>query len=151
MASLTYTQSLVNGMQGGAALVAGDVRCLLLKATDAAGQSRTHATVAAVLAAGANVEADATNYVRKVLATKAVTKDDTNHRAEYSFDDIVFAALGGTLDNTIVAVLLYLHVTNDADSIPISFHDIADTATDGTDFTLQVGADGAVHWTAQSV
>lgn len=150
MASFVYTQSLVRGQQEGMNLVAGDIRCLLLKETDAAGQDRSHATLAAVLAAGLNAEADATNYAREALATKVVTKDDINHRAEYSFDDVVFTALGGTLDNTIVAVVLFLHITDDANSIPLSFHDIADTATDGTDFTLQVGTDGAVHWSALS-
>lgn len=66
-------------------------------------------------------EMDGTNYVRKAL-TEAVNEDLTNDRAEFDASDVTWTALGaGT--RAIAGALVYLHVTNDANSIPLIYID----------------------------
>lgn len=90
-------------------------------------------------------ELDGTGYAREALTTIAVNLDDANNRAEIDADDLAFGALGaGT--RTVIGVLIYRHVTNDADSIPWSFHEYAVAKTmDGSDFTSEVDADGLIQ------
>lgn len=94
----------------------GDIRCALL--TGSLTIEPDHATVAAVIAA--NTEASDASYGRVAAGTQTVTQDDTNDRANCDFATVDF----GALDNeTPTAMLVYLHVTNDSDSVPISLHD----------------------------
>lgn len=82
---------------------------------------------------------------RKALANRAAAVDTTNDRAEFDFDDVTWTALGGSA--SAVFAVLVRELTNDAATNLISAHDIADTVTNGTDFTLQVGSEGALHVT----
>ena len=128
-------------------LATADLRMLLLRAVTTADPD--HAFVANVLGTNAT-EADATNYVRKTLAGEAVAQNNTNDRAEATFTSPTWAALGGAVNNTIVAAVLFAFVGTGADATenyPVSFFDIPDTATNGGDFTLTVGATGAIHIT----
>jgi hypothetical protein len=86
-------------------------------------------------------EADATNYVRKVLATPTATIDDADNRVDYDSADLTWTALGGASNNTIIAAVLYDNTTG-ADSTRrlIAFIDFPDTATNGGDFVLQWAA-----------
>jgi hypothetical protein len=70
-------------------------------------------------------ELDAGGYAREVLAGKAVAVDDGNDRAEFDANDESFAGLGGDATRTIVGVLIYKHVTNDTDSIPLFYSEFA--------------------------
>jgi len=90
-------------------------------------------------------ECDGANYVRKALANEAVNKDDANDRAEFDADDVTWTALGvGT--RTTVGVLIYKHVTIDADSPAIAFVEFASPVThDGTDFTIQWNVEGILQ------
>lgn len=111
-------------------LETADVRCLLL--TGAVTINPDHATVAAVIAA--NTEASDASYARQALATKTVTQDDANDRANFDAATIDFGALNNV---TPTAALIYLHVTNDADSIPISIHDTGfGTPANGAGYTI---------------
>lgn len=108
------------------------IKALLLKATSTV--DKDHDTVAAVLSG--NNESDATGYVRKTLASKTVTVDDTNDRVDLGAASIVWTALGGATNNTLDRLIVYKEVTNDADSIPLVSFDVTKT-TDGTDFTWE--------------
>lgn len=90
-------------------------------------------------------EDDGANYVRKVLASEAVNKDDANNRAEFDADDVTWTALGnGT--RAIQGVLVYKHVTDDTDSIPIAFVDFAaDQNPGGSNFTISWNAEGILQ------
>lgn len=83
-------------------------------------------------------EFDGAGYTRKTLASGTVTKDDANDRANLDFADVTWTGLGaGT--RSIQGVLLYDHVTNDADSIPVAWLEFATPKTpDGSDFTLAI-------------
>lgn len=65
-------------------------------------------------------ECDATGYSRVALTGEATSKDDANDRAEIDANDVVFSGLGGDASRDFFGVLLYDHVTNDADS-PVGF------------------------------
>jgi hypothetical protein len=84
----------------------------------------------------------ATNYVRKALASEAVTTDDTNNRGAFDAADVTWTALGGAANDTIEAALIYKHVTNDTDSIPLIHLDLASTPTNGGDITLAFASAG---------
>jgi hypothetical protein len=83
----------------------------------------------------------ATNYVRKAL-TETVTTDDTNNRGVFDAADVTWTALGGASNDTIAAALIYKHVTNDTDSVPLIHLDLPDTPTNGGDITLAFASAG---------
>lgn len=101
-------------------------------------------TVAAVLA-GASDEADATNYVRKTLASVTVTVDDTNNRVDVDCADLTWTSLGGASNNTIGKIVVYYcpDTGSEADSsnVPLTFHDATYTTT-GVDFTVTIPTAG---------
>jgi hypothetical protein len=80
---------------------------------------------------------------RIALADRAATVNLTSDRSEFDFTNPVWTSLGGT--NSVVFAVIVRELTNDAASNLVSAHDVADTVTDATDFTLTVGATGAIH------
>ena len=82
---------------------------------------------------------------RKVLAGRGATANLTDDRAEFDFTNITWTALGGT--NSVRFANIVREITSDAATNLISAHDVADTVTNGTDFTLTVGSTGAIHIT----
>lgn len=97
-----------------------------------------HATVSAVTAATA--EAVGTGYARKTSITVTVQQDDTNDRAE-----VLIPAQTWTGANwgDATALLVFKQVTNDADSIPISWHDTGfPITTNGGDLTVNFAGAG---------
>lgn len=145
MASFGYNIAKYKLATGALNLATADVRVLLVKQFNTANPD--HATVAAVVDGVNNIECNFTNYARKTTAGKAVTQNDAADRAEADESDYVWTSAGGALNNAVLGLLRYVHVTDDSDSFPIGFHDLADTTTDGTDLTIQVGTNGAVHVT----
>lgn len=89
-------------------------------------------------------ECDGANYVRKALANEVVTDDAPNNRGEFDADNITWTALGaGTRQNA--GMILYRHVTNDADSPVIAYID-----TGGFPFSGN-GGDVSVAWNAEGI
>jgi hypothetical protein len=80
------------------------------------------------------------------LTTEAVNIDDANDRAEFDADDASFAGLGGNATRAIQGALIYRHVTNDTDSIPICFVDFtADIPTTATQVNIPWNAEGILQ------
>lgn len=69
----------------------------------------------------------------QTLGTKTKTKNTTDDRIEFSAAAITWSAVAG--GSTVGFICIYKFVTNDADSIPIAWIDVADTATNGGDLT----------------
>lgn len=90
-------------------------------------------------------EHDGANYVRKALGTQAVNEDTGNERAEFDAVDVTWTSLGaGT--RAIAGALIYKHVTNDADSVPVAWIDNpAFPNSNGGDYTIQWNAEGVVQ------
>ncbi len=91
-------------------------------------------------------ECDAAGYARVALASEASNVDDANDRAEFDATDSSFTGLGGDGTRPYQGVVIYKHVTNDADSIPICFHDFAsDVAETATQVDIPWPAEGIIQ------
>lgn len=123
-----YKAGLANGNED---WVNGDYRVLLL--TGSVTIDPDHAFVAGVLAV--NTEASDASYGRVALASKTVTQDDTNDRANLDAATADFT----TLDNeTPTAMVVFRQVTNDSDSPWVSIHDTNfGTAANGAGYTVE--------------
>lgn len=83
-----------------------------------------------------------TGYARQPLAGLTDTRDDANNRGKFSADDTAFGNLGGAVNDTIGAILLYQHVSNDADSRPLIYAD-----NGGADFSILTnGSPVTITW-----
>lgn len=89
-------------------------------------------------------EVDGANYVRKALNGEAVNEDTGNDRADFDADDVTWTALGAGTRN-VAGALVFRHVTNDADSVPIAWID-----SGGFPFTLS-GGNLTITWNASGI
>lgn len=122
-----------------------DIRMLLLETGGVF--DVTDDTVADVFASGGS-EFDAdSGYARQVLGTKTVALD--GNVVEFGSANVSFASMDSA--DTAVAALIYKHVTNDADSIPICFCDFTDEAfVDNNVKTLSISKPAAGWWNLQN-
>lgn len=91
-------------------------------------------------------ECDAAGYARVALTSEAVNTDDANDRAEFDAADVSFTGLSGNATRAIQGALIYKHVTNDADSIPIAFVDFtADIPATATQIDIPWNAEGILQ------
>lgn len=143
MASLVYNNAKAQLIKGGIDLDTDDIRVALLMTN----------TDADTLADGANFlsnlaldECDSSGYARVALTGEAVNTDDANDRAEFDANDSSFTGLGGNATRAIQGALIYKHVTNDADSIPICFVDFAsDIPVTATQVDIPWNAEGILQ------
>jgi hypothetical protein len=141
MASLVYHNALAEMMKGNINLHTGgnDIRCALV-------MTNTTADIAADAAVITDItldEMDGANYARVALTSEAVSDDDSNNRAEFDAADVTFSSLGnGT--RQVQGALIYKHVTNDGDSIPICFVEFGSTVNPG-------GGTLTVAWNAEGI
>lgn len=54
--------------------------------------------------------------------------------------------LGGAVNDTIVGIVIFAELANDAASIPLGFSDIPDRVTNGTQFLYTPPSDGLFRW-----
>lgn len=148
--SFFYNIAKFKAGTGAMNLEALDVRVMLIKmpGSTTADTQKDAATISAFTTLG---EISATNYVRKALAGEDVQQDDVNNRAEFhATSPVTWTALGGAANDTIGAVLVYAHVTTDADSWPIAYIDNAGSGfnltTNGSDFSLNINAEGLLQF-----
>lgn len=117
---------------------------VLLKAAESDSLLLDYDTLAAVLA-GANTEANFTNYARKSVTSVTPTVDDSNDRLDVDFADQTWSSAGGALNNTLVKMLVCYDPDTtggtDSDIIPLTHHDFAET-TNGSDLIAQIAASG---------
>jgi len=132
MASGVYN----NAKQGGTQFVWGTDTIMCLLNSSSYTFDPDHDTVDNV---DAN-ELSGTGYVRKTLASKTVTVDDTNDEVRFDAADITWT---GANFGTVAGAVVYKFVTNDTDSVPLVWAELTSPAvTNGGDFTLQWSSDG---------
>lgn len=91
----------------------------------------------------------ATNYTGgfagagRKTATIADSVDNTNDRAILTITDLTWTALGGASNDTVTAGILIKEITNDTLSRLVCYIDFTNTATNGSDFTLDFPASGS--------
>lgn len=115
---------------------------MLLKVAEADATLEDYDTFATLLA-GSNTECDFTNYAREVWTDAVITAptpDDTNNWQQAEVPDWVIASAGGTLDNTLVKIIIGYDpsstgVTNTV-IIPLIHADLSAT-TNGDQLTVQ--------------
>ena len=140
MASLLFNIAKTNIAKADMAVETADIRAILVDS----GYSADADHVNVDDGAAAN-ELSGTGYVRKTLASKAVAQDNTNDRASFDADDITWTGLDA---GTAAAVVLYQHITNDADSILLAYIDSGfPFVSNGGDFTIQWNANGIIFLT----
>ena len=118
MASLVQNNFKRGLLEGEIDLATDDIRAILCMTNTTCDTEDEIATVSAFAILD---ECDATGYARIDMAGLTVTQDNPNNRAEFDANDLSFTGLGGDGTRDYQGVLIYKHVTNDADSIPLFF------------------------------
>ena len=118
---------------------AGNIRVALLRSTGDA-PTLTETTMAALWSGGC-VEITDTDYARGVLDNLAVVA--TGPDRVLDADSYVWTAVGTVgSGQTVMGAVIYLHVTDDSDSVPL-FHQAEFVGTlNGTDAIMQIGTGG---------
>lgn len=137
-----YTKRVVNNDPANSALVV-----VLLKTAEADGVLQDYNTLGDILA-GANTEADFTNYSRKILTNTELslpTVDDSGNQQFSDAPDLTYVSAGGAVNNAIVKMLIcYDSDTTsgtDANLVPLVAIDWVIT-TDGNDLVAVFGSTG---------
>lgn len=126
MADLVTNKGKFEIFTGDANLDGADLRVGLIKTTAPTADTNFRSDVTELTVGG---------YSPQALAGETVTEDDTNDFAYLDATDPVFTAL--VAGETIIFAFLYRHVTVAADSPVYAAYDVADTATNGGDVTIQ--------------
>ena len=137
-----YVKRVVNNDPANSALVV-----VLLKTAEADGILQDYNTLGNILA-GANTEADFTNYSRKILTNTELslpTVDDSGNQQFSDAPDLTYVSAGGAVNNAIVKMLIcYDSDTTsgtDANLVPLVAIDWVIT-TDGNDLVAVFGSTG---------
>jgi hypothetical protein len=122
-----------------------DIRAILCMSNTTADTEKDADTISGITTLD---ESDATGYARVALTGEASNIDDTNDRAEMDANDVVFSGLSGNATRDYQGVLLYRHVTNDTDSVPVVFVEFSSTVTkNATSVTIPWNAEGIIQAT----
>lgn len=141
MASFVYTPSLSRMGRGSFDWVGQDIRALLVMSNTTADTDQDAENIADI---GTLDEMDGANYVRKAAANEADSQDDANNRLELIFDAITWTALGNGTRN-VVGLVIYQHVTNDADALLIAYVDLGSLAPGGVALTITPDVQGILQ------
>lgn len=145
MSNFVYNEAKKQFLTGGIDLSTDDIRVILVMTNTTADTEDDKNTISGFTTLD---EMDGSGYSRQALTSEAVNEDAANDRAEFDAADPTFASLGaGT--RQVAGAIIYQHVTNDADSIPICWIDTNGFpfTADGTNFTLQFNAEGILQAT----
>lgn len=125
--SFVYTPAKYKIARGEIALQSADTRVLLVMTNTTADTDQDAATISGI---GTLDEYNGANYARKAFSGEVVNEDDPNNWAEFTADPVTWSTLGvGT--RQCQAAVIYLFVTNDADSVPIAYIDTGGFPFDG--------------------
>lgn len=149
MANFVFTEAKRGILAGEIDMNADDIRMLLVVSGNTLSTQEDVTTISAFTTLN---EYAGTNYARQALASETVTADNANDRAEFSATNVTFTSLGANTTNAganCTAALLYKHVTNDTDSIPIAYIDTGGFPFQGNggDVTFQWNAEGIIQLT----
>ena len=123
MANFLYVIAKTGLLDGSIDLNTHDIRCLLVMTNTTADTENTKTTLSGFTTLD---EMDGAGYTRQTLTGEAVAADNTNNRGEFTASDITFASVSAGTRN-VAGAILYRHITNDTDAIPIAYIDTAGT------------------------
>lgn len=89
-------------------------------------------------------ELSGTGYARKTLAGEATSLDNVNDRAEGDANDVTWTGIDA---GTAKAAIIFVQVTNDADSYLVCYIDTGGfpITTNGGDLSIQFNAEGVIQ------
>jgi len=150
MANFQYTYAKSKMMSGDLDMNGSDIRLILVMSNTTADTEKDKQFISGANGFTTLDECDGATYARVALTGEAVAADEANDRGEFDAADLApaWATLGvGTRQN--VGILVYKHVTNDADSMPIYWID-----TLGGAITFPFDGNGGVvniTWNAEGI
>ena len=146
MASFAYTVAKTELLKGTIDLhtTGADVRVILVMTSTTANTERDKLTISGFATLD---ECDGAGYARVALTTETVTQvDGTSYWGMFDADNVTFTAVSlGISLRSIQGALVYKHVTNDTDSIPLFWID-----TGGFPFAAN-GSNIVITWAAGGV
>lgn len=146
MASVIYNEALRAIAAGEIDLNASDIRARLVMTNTTCDTENDGVTN---LSDFTTIDAsDATGYADIDMAGLAVNKDDTNDRAEFDANDLVYSGLSGDATRDYQGVLLYVYVDGtDANDKALAFIDFsADVSSSATQVTVPWDAEGIIQF-----
>lgn len=144
MANFVYTNAKRAILAGEIDLASDDIRALIVMTNTTADTDEDAATLGAITTLD---EFDGSGYTRQALTTTEVTADAANDRGVFSADDVTFANVSaGT--RSAAAFVIYKHVTDDTDAVPLLY---IDTVTGITLPFAPNGGDVLLNWAASGV
>jgi hypothetical protein len=140
--SFIYNKAKVKLLNGTLDLDGHDIRVLLVTPNTTANVEDDKEFLSQFMVLG---EFSGSGYSRKALTNESVSEDLPNDRAEFHADDVTWTGLGG--GGTVKAAIVYRHVTNDSDSVPIAYIDTGGFphVANGSDLTIQWHAEGILQ------
>jgi len=89
----------------------------------------------------------ATGYTAggNALASKAITQDNTNDRAELDAADLTFSSIGNGSNDSFNQIIIWKDTTTPSTSPLVAHATISSTTTNGGDVTLQWDAEGILQ------
>lgn len=140
MANFAYTKFKFE-IGNGLTMSSTDFRVILVMTTSTAGTEEDTDFISGFTTLD---EYDGANYARDDIGTISWTRDNTNDLAFLNGDDSVFTNLGAGTTNCIGAIV-YVHVTNDADSWPAFWVDTGGFPFNGT------GSNNTIQWNSGGI
>lgn len=135
----TFANALDHVYPGNWVSLEGDIYVALLRSTGDA-PTLTETTMAAVWSGGC-VEITDTDYARGVLDNHAVVSTGADRILDA--DSYVWTAVGDSgAGQTVQGAVIYLHVTDDSDSVPLFYQPEFVGTLNGTDAIMQIGTGG---------
>lgn len=125
-----YNKALNSLAAAGINLGSADVRCMLVQSSYTPDVD-AHEFVADISASEVTVG----GYGRVTCTGETLTRDDANDRQDFSLDNAAFTSL--VAGETIGKAVIFVQVTNDADSILLGYIGFTNTPTNGGDFTVK--------------
>lgn len=143
--SFVYTNAKRALLAGELDLDAHDIRVMLVMTNTTADTEEDVSTISAFTTLD---EFNGSGYARQALTGEAVTADNPGNFGKFDANDAAFGTLGAGARN-IQAALVYRHITNDSDSIPIAFVDSGGFpfTANGSTFTIQWNSGGILQLT----
>jgi hypothetical protein len=145
VASFVYTHAKALLLTAGLNFSTQDIRVMLVMTNTTADTEQDVDTISAFTTLD---EYDGANYARQALTGEAVAEDEANNRGEFDANDATFTALGAGTRQAQAAVV-FRHMTDDTDSIPIAYIDTGGFpfSGNGGNIVLQWHAEGIVQTT----
>ncbi len=127
---------------------------VLMQTIEADATIADYDSLGALLVPAGNVQADFTNYARKILTDADITNpspDDTNNWQSSTIGVQTWTSAGGATNNTLVkALLCYDPDTasgDDTSIIPLTYHSF-DATTNGNNLVMNINASGTYRASA---